>query len=431
MSHVTAQAGAAGRHEGGNGHGAMSAGNVTLSGGGNVLSGALIVLGLAGLAVTLAAGFMMTDGVKHALSAFHVGVMTVLALCLGSMFYVLVFHLTQAGWAVTIRRQFENVMSMVWLPAIFVLALILLEIGLTKGQLFTWLNSSIAGDDYLFTGKKAYLNPVFFVLRAVFYVMIWFFLARKLWGFSREQDLTGDKWLSNKARFNSAWGILIFALTTAFAAFDWLMGVDYRFFSTMWGVYYFAGAAFSSVPLVVIILSLLRRSGKLNGVVTDEHIHDLAKLMFAFTVFWAYIGFSQYFLIWYSNIPEETSFYLARKSGGWEHLSMFLVLGHFVVPFFILLWRAVRRSYVLLSIMAGWAVLMEAADIFWIVRPMVYAGVEHADKVHADRLWLDAAGLVGVLALFLGLLVRKIYSGPLVPLKDPRLPEALHHRNYI
>jgi hypothetical protein len=147
-------------------------------------------------------------------------------------------------------------------------------------------------------------------------------------------------------------------------------------------------------------------------------------------VFWAYIGFSQYFLIWYAAIPEETSYYLARKIGGWDRLSWFLVVGHFAFPFYILLWRIVRRSVPLLSIMAVWAILMEVVDMYWIVRPMVYAADE-ADKLHLGALWLDIAGAFGPLCLFLGLLAVKVRRGPLVPLRDPRLAEGIEHRNYV
>jgi hypothetical protein len=269
------------------------------------------------------------------------------------------------------------------------------------------------------------------VLRAIGYFFVWMLLSWLLWGYSKEQDATGDKWISNRMARMSTWGMLLFALATAFAAFDWMMSMDYRFFSTIWGVYYFAGAAYSSLGLVVVILAMCRRAGKLKGLVTEEHFHDLAKLMFAFTVFWAYIAFSQYFLIWYANIPEETAFMLARKTGGWEHYSTLLVVGHFILPFFILLWRFVRRSMVLLAAIGVWMMAMHVMDIAWIVRPFVYGPAEFADKVRLDRIWLDLAGIVGVLGIFLGLVVRNVFSGPLVATRDPRLPEALHHRNYV
>lgn len=415
-------------------HGAdpLARDNITLGRVG--ISTGLLALGAVLLAVVAIAAFAL-DAKTHALASVHTGAMSVLAICLGAMFFTMIFHLTQAGWTATIRRQFENVMSLVWVPVVIVGVIVLLEITITQGSLFTWLNEHIAGKagvdrDFLLEQKSAYLNPLFFVIRLLIYVGAWMYLSRRLWAYSTEQDRTGDKWLSNKARFTSSWGMLVFALTTAFAAFDLLMSLDWRFYSTMWGVYYFAGAAFCSVPVVVIVLGWLRRAGKLEGAVTDEHLHDLAKLMFGFTVFWAYIAFSQYFLIWYSNIPEETSFFLIRKTNGWQYFTIFLCIGHFVLPWYILLWKKVRRNFTLLSIMAAWAVLMEVLDIAWIVRPMVYAADEH-DKIHAGMIWLDAAGAIGVFCIFAGLLARKVASGPLVPLHDPRIAEALHHRNYV
>ncbi len=388
----------------------------------------LVGAGGALLAVTVIAG-MLGENARHAMASVHIGAMSVLALCLGAMFYTMGFHLTQAGWSATVRRQFENVMSLIWFPVLLIVATVLLEIGATRGLLFAWLDNSVAGGDFLLQEKSAYLNPLFFVIRVVVYIFVWIYLTRRFWGYSTEQDRTGDRWLTNKARFTSSWGMLAFALTTAFAAFDLLMSIDWRFFSTMWGVYYFAGAAFSSVPAVVIVLALLRRAGKLRGAVTEEHFHDLAKLMFGFTVFWAYIAFSQYFLIWYSHIPEETSWYLARKTGGWQYFTIFLCIGHFILPWYILLWRYVRRNFALLAVMAAWAVAMEVVDIYWIVRPMVYAG--QADPVRVDMVWLDLTGILGVLLVFAGLLMRRVAGGPLVPLHDPRIPEALHHANWV
>ncbi len=418
---------------GGGGHGAdearvLSRDNITVSGTG-ILPTVLIGAGAMLLLLTIAAGVFVEDAGRHALAAVHIGSTSILAICLGALFFTMGFHLVQAGWSATVRRQFENVMSLIWFPLLIIVLTVLLDIGVTKGQLFTWLNDTIAGGDQLLLEKSPYLNPLFFVVRLIVYVFVWLYLAWKLWGYSTEQDRTGDKWLSNKARFTSSWGMLAFALTTAFAAFDLLMSLDWRFYSTMWGVYYFAGAAFSSVPTVVIVLAMLRRAGKLQGVVTEEHLHDLAKLMFGFVVFWAYIAFSQYFLIWYSAIPEETSWFLARKTGGWQKLSLFLAAGHFLVPWYILLWRFMRRNFTLLAVMAGWVVAMHVIDIYWIVRPLVYAGSE--DTVRLGMVWLDVIGILSVVLIFAGLLARKVASGPLVPLHDPRVDEALNHANWV
>jgi hypothetical protein len=225
--------------------------------------------------------------------------------------------------------------------------------------------------------------------------------------------------------------MLLFALSTAFASFDWLMSLDFTFFSTMWGVYYFAGAAYSSVAVTAVILAMLRRSGKLEGAVTKEHFHDLGKLLFTFTVFWAYIGFSQYFLIWYSNIPEESAYYVIRNQNGWENTAFILSIGHFIAPFFILLIRRVKESTLGLAVMALWMLLMIALDLVWNIRPMVYAGAASAANPGPVGWWLDAVGFVGPMAIFAGLLVRRVAAGPRVAIKDPRLVEALAHKNYV
>jgi hypothetical protein len=429
MSHITAGASSlVPPHDDHGGEYDLSPANITLpEGTGRGLSLGLIVVGAVGVLAALGVGF---SGGDPALAAYHIGVMSVLAVSLGAMFWVLAFHLTMAGWSTTVRRQFENVMMMAPLAGLGVLALLVYEMS-TGGHLFAWMTSAIQKDpsNVVFQKKAGYFNPIFFMIRSVVYVGLWAYLARRLRKYSVEQDDTGDRWLSNRARFTSSWGMLAFALSSTFAAFDWIMALDYRFFSTMWGVYFFAGAAFSSIPVVVIVLTLIRRTGRLRGLVNEEHYHDLGKLMFGFTVFWAYIGFSQYFLIWYANIPEETFWMLARKTGPWRAWTMLLAWGHFILPFWILLWKFVRRTPGLLSMMAAWAILMEIADMVWIIRPLVYA--QQLDQVQLGRVWLDLIGIGGVWLVFAGLLIQRVASGPLIPTRDPRLGEALQHRNYV
>ncbi|MEY3230173.1 MAG: hypothetical protein RL689_261 [Planctomycetota bacterium] len=424
-------------------HHPLRAENISFGQGAGAAPGMLLMaVGVACAAACGYVGYANVGGVtaKHALAAYHVGAMSVLAMCLGAMFFSLVFHLLQAGWVATIRRQFENVVS--FLPIAFVLVMPTLIIEyMSGGKLFKWLSDAPAGN-YVLEHKASYFFlgggeigqghtpfPTFFVIRAVLYGLVWFYLSRRIIELGRRQDQSSDATPFAQARFTSAWGMLIFALTTAFAAFDWLMSLDYKFFSTMWGVYYFAGAAFSSSALVALMLAAIRMRGKLEGAVTSEHFHDLGKLMFSFTVFWAYISFSQYFLIWYSNIPEETNF-MKFRSEHYGTLGVTLMVGHFVAPFLILMFRKVKRTPGLLMLVALWALAIHVLDIYWIVRPMVYAMPSEA-PAGPVAVATDVLGALGPVLILAGHLVKRIGATPLVGVGDPFMHESLEHRNYV
>ncbi|MBL4590840.1 MAG: hypothetical protein JKY96_02655 [Phycisphaerales bacterium] len=410
----------------------MSKDNTTLEPG--ALGGVMkmfLGVGVLGLIVTLIGGFAINP--YHALAAYEVGVFTALAMALGGLFFVMVFHSLNAGWSITLRRQFENVAWMVRWVWVMMIPIVLIEI-LTKGMLFDWLDPSKVAESHLLQVKEPYLNATFFGVRFLIYGLVWITLSTKLIGWSMKADETGDRSLGRKARFWSGFGIPCFALTTAFASFDFLMSLDYRFFSTMWGVMYFASAALVSTAVVTLIASRLLARGKLVGLVHEEHFHDLGKLMFTFTVFWGYIGFSQYFLIWYSNIPEETAWYLFRQQNGWQWLFVVMTIGHFVVPFLMLVWRKTKRSPKLLSMVAIYVIIITAFDMVWIIRPMAYlnAGPDAVDPGFASwNVFLDIAGVVGVLGIFGAILTWKIGRSNLLPIKDPMLHEAMSHKNYV
>lgn len=425
-------------------HPQLSAENISFGPGSGVAPGMLLmVVGVVAAAACGYLGYSATGGVtvREALASYHVGAMSVLAMCLGCMFFSLVFHLLQAGWVATIRRQFENVVSFLPIAYLLVLPTLIIEI-MSGGILFKWLPDAASGDPvltekagYFFLGSSTAIGtgtvpfPVFFVIRAAIYGVVWFYLSRRIVALGRRQDQSSDATPFAQARFTSAWGMLVFALTTAFASFDWLMSLDYKFFSTMWGVYYFAGSAFSGAALIALVLSVIRLRGKLEGAVTSEHFHDLGKLMFSFTVFWAYISFSQYFLIWYSNIPEETNF-MKFRSEHFGTLGMTLMIGHFAAPFLILIFRKVKRTSGLLMFVAMWALAIHVLDIYWIVRPMVYsAGIEA--PVGSMVLVADVLGIAGPLLVLFGYLIRRVGSNVLVGVGDPFMHEAIEHRNYV
>ncbi|MGP1308863.1 MAG: hypothetical protein ACTS27_01540 [Phycisphaerales bacterium] len=403
---------------------------------GRLFSVALMALGALVIAIAAVTAFTGDKfAAKAAFYAYHVGYTFACGIALGALGFVMALYLTNGGWGVTIRRQFENLCR----PSTFlILAVLGLPMLFFGEYLFKWQDPAYTQGDVIYEHKAVFLNPLFFLIRYVVYFAVWIGLAHAMNKLSRDVDTDGDKWKFLKAQRISHWGMVLYALTVAFAGFDWLMSLDYHFFSTMWGVYFFAGNFLSAICLTTLILiTLTSFRGRLHGVVTQEHFHDLGKLMFGFTVFWAYIAFSQYFLIWYANIPEETSWVAARRTEGWMTVSTALVLGKFILPFLFLLPRPVRRKPGFLAFACLWLLGMHLLEMFWIVRPqLTEPAVEGVAKTfyYGGPLavtWIDFVAPFGPALLVLGWMIRQVASGPLIPLKDPRLPWSLSHKNYI
>lgn len=390
---------------------------------GGMLMAGLLFAGAVAIVATLLLGAANKENATQALAAYHAGTMYAVSLAVGAMGFVMILQQFNAGWSALIRRQLENVASVMPVCLVLFLPVMFLAGPL---HLFHWMSVDPAHDP-LMDAKKAFLNVPFWVIRALVYFGAWIGLSLALYRLSRDQDESGDKWLTARARRMSSWGILVFAFSSAFAGFDWLMGLDFTWYSTMFGVRFFAGCIIAVTALWIVLLGMLRVRGKLEGVVTAEHFHDLGKLLLSFTVFWAYIGFSEYFLIWYANIPEEGWFFQVRQQHGWRNVFLLLAFGHFVLPFLVLLFRASKRRLPILMSVAVWILLMHAVELFFIVMPNLES--KAADPM--SNLWLDVIGMAGPICLFLGAVLWRVRSGPLVPLKDPRLHESLEHKNYV
>jgi hypothetical protein len=259
---------------------------------------------------------------------------------------------------------------------------------------------------------------------ALYFLVLWF-IARTLRGKSLQQEQDGDIKHTIWSRQFSCIVLLPFALTVTFAAFDWLVGLDYNWFSTMWGVYIFAGCAWASMAVSILVVTWLRSLGYMQKVVTDEHYHLMGKLLFAFTVFWAYISFSQYFLIWYANITEETRFYLIRNTEGWQAVSIFILLGHFIVPFLFLLSQKRKKNPVVISLGCLWILFMHLVDIYWNVIPE--RGPSLGQGVLVPGAWVqDIAALCAVFGTMGFLYLRGLAKYSLYPWRDPRLLESVN-----
>lgn len=400
-------------------------------GSGRGLSMLLLIAGIVCVVATVVSGVGNKEhGPQHAMAAYHIGFMFSIGLAVASLGLVMILQQFNAGWSAAVRRQAENVSSCVWVLALLFIPMVLLEVGVFHGKLFHWMDPALTDPasphfDRLAEHKAPFLNIPFWLIRAGLFFGIWIFFSRKLAGLSLKQDQTGDKWLTARARFFSSFGLLIFALSMAFASFDWLMSLDYHWFSTMFGVYYFAGSMQSAIALLIIILTTLHLRGKLGAAYTIEHMHDHGKLMFAFTAFWGYVTFCQYFLIWYGNIPEESAFYNLRVGEHWQPLTYIMVVAHFVVPFLLLLIRNVKRNPQTLRAVAIWVFVAHIIDIYFLVRPVVHSA--H----FGDEAWVDIFGILGPLCIFLAVVVRRVSRVPLIPINDPRLHEVIEHKNYI
>ena len=384
---------------------------VTLGRSGSRLVGFFAAVG----AIALLAAFVLgrATAPERFFRAYLVSFCYFLSLALGALFFVLVTHLTRAGWSVSLRRIAEAV---TWT----LLPLGLLAAGVLVGMdsLYEWSHEHAVQHDGLLQHKSPYLNPTFFTIRLVAYFVIWNVIAHYFRRRSLEQDRTGRPEITIRMEYRSAPATILFALTTTFAAFDLLMSLNPHWYSTIFGLYYFSGAVVAFFSFLPIVTSLFQRRGRLLRVVTTEHYHDMGKLMFAFTVFWTYVAFSQYMLIWYGNLPEETIFYVRRQQGQWAWASLALLFGHFVVPFLALLSRRPKRRPRLLILVASWLLVMHWLDLYWLVVPEVSPGRFGLSP-------LDLLCFVGIGGLFLAAVVWRLGRHELVPVRDPRLAESL------
>ena len=376
-----------------------------------------LVLAVVGLGGSLALGLASEAARRQLWHSWLVSALFVLSVALGGLFFVLVQHATQAGWSVVVRRIAENAMAT--LPF---LGLLFVPLLFGMGDLFHWSHAEAVKLDPLLLHKQPYLNVRFFVIRTVAYFVIWSALALWFGRLSRLQDVTGDHELTRRMRRASPVALLLFALSVTFFAFDWLMSLNPHWYSTIFGLYFFAGSVMAFFAFLALVVIAARRTGMLVGVVSAEHQHDIAKLLFTFVAFWAYMAFSQYLLIWYANLPEETVFFAHRNVNSWSLATAVLALGHFVVPFFFLLPRTVKRSPTALAVAALWLLAMHLLDLYWLVMPNLHpAGM-------APTL-LDATALIGSCGLFLAAFGGALKRQALVPLRDPRLPESLTFEN--
>ncbi len=420
------------------------------------VSAIIFAAGVAGAIVAV-----MQDHQRFAFS-YLFAFIAFLTIALGGVFFGLLQYVSNAAWSVSIRRTTE---FLHWPMALF--ALLFVPVLLSMDQLYPWTSHGDHGAEHA-TGAEAaspdhaaahggehegdthalpevegvnpeaehaahaatlaskapYLNRNFFYLRTLLYFIAWILISRRLFQNSTRQDESGDPAFTVSSQRGAPLSLILFAFTTTFASFDWLMSLEPSWFSTIFGVNFFAQCLVSMFAVTILIALSLRAQGHLHNAVNVEHFHDLGKLQLGFLIFWAYVNFSQYMLIWYASLPEETTYYHLRWSqggAGWKAWSLAIVFGHFVLPFFVMLSRNAKRALTPLGVGAALVLLFHFVMIYWLVMPYYGRGLSPS--------WVDVACLAAVGGAYFTAVFYSMSQHPIIPVRDPRLPRSLDFVN--
>jgi hypothetical protein len=370
----------------------------------------LLTAGALGLAVSLAGWFFNP---AQFFQSYLMGYMLCLGVTLGCLALGMVHQLSGGAWGVVIRRPIGAAARV--LP---VMTLLFVPVLLGMRHLYVWTHADLVARDELLQAKRSYLNVPFFLVRTAIYFAAWNAVSYLLNTWSLEQDRTGDPRIARRMQRLSAGGLLAYGLTITFASFDWLMSIEPRWYSTIYGVLIIGGQALSAMAFLILVLYWLSRRPPLDRIVVAAHFHDLGNLMLAFVMLWAYFSFSQYLIIWAGNLPNEISWYVHRLQAGWRPVGVALVVFHFIVPFVLLLSRVMKREGNLLARVAVLILAARLVDLFWLIAPEFH---EHGIVVS----WLDVVLPLSLGAIWLGAFIWQLRGRAILPVHDPEFDEAL------
>ena len=402
------------------------------------VAGKALVIGLIGTALT-AVGIFVSGAPAVALS-WLVGVTYWTAIAIGMLLMVLIHHIFDASWSVVIRRQWEHgLAAFKWLFVLF-LPLIFASLFYQKDLIWPWMNPEhivhgghAVGHDPLYLKKSGFLNVNAFMIGTTVFFLLWMWLSARLRKASFTQDTDGDVRWTIMNRKTAAFGIAIAAITLTAAAIYWVKSLEYHWFSTMYGVWFFANCARGALCMGVVIMVWLWNRGDYKGVLNNNHFHSIGQLMLAFTVFWAYVTFSQYFLIWNANVPEETFWYNLRElnhdgsTNQWWYVGLVILFGHFVIPFCALLSYRFKITKHIIRRIAIWVLSVILIDICYNILPALKN--EHGDPLpflSLNLVWV-LTSVAGVGGICVWAYLRSFPTTKLIPIRDPRIGESLTH----
>jgi hypothetical protein len=368
-----------------------------------------LALVVGGAAALLTAALGIANPVQF-FRSYLVAFVWVSGITFGCFGLMALHHLSSGAWGLMIRRVFEAATRTIPL-----LAVAFVPVVLGMRSLYPWTHP----DAHLEGFSAVYLTPSGFVARAAIAFVLWSAFTGLLSKMSLQQDQTGDRTLRRRMQFVSSGALCVHVIVMTLCSVDWLMSLSAGWASTIYGFYVIAGQVVSALAFVIIVALFLACRPPLEGRFRPDHFHDYGKLLLAFTMIWAYFSVSQFIIIWSGNLPDETTWYMARVSGGWRFFSVFLVFGSFVLPFVLLLSRNLKRDKTRLARVAVLTLVMRWFDDYWLAVP--------AFSEHVAPHLLDITAPVALFGLWFFLFTRQLKTRSLLPSREPALKEALGH----
>jgi len=365
-----------------------------------------------GAALSLLAFFVDQE---RAIFNYLVTYLMIVSIGLGSLFLVALEYIAGADWSTPFRRIIEFFAAL--LPVLLVLVVPLL---IFNHDLFHWAHKEAVADDKILQGKAPYLNITFFIIRTFVFIALWSLFYWVMTKNSRKQDQSKDQTLTKKNIRLAAIFIPVFALSLTFTAIDFMMSLEPHWFSTIFGVYFFGGTVVAALAAITFVIVKLREKGYFGEWMNDDHLFSLGALLFAFINFWAYIAFSQFMLIWYADLPEETFWFITRWNGGWVFFSLGLVVIHFLVPYFALLSQPSKMNPKRLKFIAVWLLFAHLFDLFWLIMPNMASM-----KGGYYFSWIDLVFPIAGAGLVILVFYYKAKNENLIPIGDPKLKRGI------
>ena len=380
------------------------------------LPGTLSRLGLGLLVIGIVLG-VLSFFVDHSRAVFNylLSYAFLISIGVGALFLIALEYVAGADWSVPIRRVVEFFAAIVPFLAILVIPLLF-----NIHDIFHWSHADIVAEDKVLQGKAPYLNIPFFIIRVFLFIGLWSLFYYLFTRNSKKQDLSGDQLLTKKNIKLSAIFIPLFAVTITLTSVDFLMSITPHWFSTIFGVYFFSGSVVAALAAVTLATVLLKEKGFLHPRITNDHLYSLGGLMFAFVNFWAYIAFSQFLLIWYANLPEETFWFIQKWHGSWAIFSIALIVIQFLVPYIVLVSQPSKMNPKTLKFISVWLLFAHLFDLFWLVMPSIPS--LSGGYVFS---WIDLVFPISVVGIVLLVFNLKAKKENLVPIGDPKLKRGL------